>query len=84
MREYLKTDPHASKEWCQGVDEGVFDGCNNAQTFLAGYAAAVKEGRKLEEALRLIAARLSVNAQTTEDICATLTTYLTAIGDETP
>jgi len=51
------------------------------QAFLAGYAAAVKEAEPLVEQVR------RVNRQPEwflSDTDALLTTYLTAIGDETP
>jgi hypothetical protein len=76
MREELKKLGYGSR----AADEGCYDPSVPAQAFLAGYAAAVKEAEPLVQRLKVRLRHFPLDP----DSQVALTTYLTAIGDETP
>jgi len=77
MRKWLKVDGYNSAQ----TDSGDYDSTACARAFLGGYAAAVELAKpviKIVEALEDM-----IHGLAKVKICQALTTYLTAIGEET-
>lgn len=73
LTQYTHPDHHTK------ITRGAWDQADQAKAFLAGYAAAVKVAEPLVEYLRDAAAGFHGDTPNKH-----LTTYLTAIGEETP
>ena len=79
MREWLSSEyPHDSHQ--EKINLGLWDEVNEARAFLAGYAAAVKEAKPLVQRVQHSTETMT---WTPHEIYQALTTYLTAIGEET-
>ena len=87
MREWLKT-VYAHDSHKGGIERGKYDKIIEANSYQAGYAAAVKEAEPLVEVVRHVANCASPNKTKNHPaincLVVALTTYLTAIGEETP